>query len=366
MNEERLALFLPSLRGGGAERVMVNLANGFAAQGHPVDMVLCQVEGTYLQQLSNRVRVVDLHAPRVRSSVGRLIGYLKDVRPTGLLSALDHANMVALVAQKIAGTKTSVVITLHNTPSEKQKHRTAFEKLRFRRMVHVAFPWSQAIVAVSGGVADDYARETGLDRERISVVFNPVITPELQRQASEPVSHPWFNATIPVILNVGRLTPQKNQQLLIRAFHRVRESREARLVILGEGELRHELETLITRLDLSRDVWMPGFVENPYAFMARAALFVLSSSWEGLPTVLIEALAVGTPVVSCDCKSGPDEILRGGELGRLVPEGDVDALAAAITGELDRRQPGAGRLQHPLNEFSLECAVDRYLSLLRG
>jgi glycosyltransferase involved in cell wall biosynthesis len=197
------------------------------------------------------------------------------------------------------------------------------------------------------------------------VVYNPVITPEIMALARQTPDHPWFAAGgPPVILAVGRLTPQKDFPTLLRAFAEVRRRRPARLLILGEGEERAALEALGADLGVAADVALPGFRENAMAYMAGSALFVLSSAWEGLPTVLIEALAAGTRVVSTDCPSGPREILQDGRLGSLVPVGDVAALADAMTAALAR--PAAPAPAEALTPFTRDAAVDHYLRLIES
>jgi glycosyltransferase involved in cell wall biosynthesis len=218
---------------------------------------------------------------------------------------------------------------------------------------------------VSSGVADDLARRAWITRTRIHVVPNPIISPDLLRLARSAVDHEWFaTAALPLVLGAGRLTPQKRFDDLIRAFARVRQSHDARLMILGEGEERARLQALIRQLQLEHVVALPGFVENPLACMSRAKVFVLSSAWEGLPGALIQALACGTAVVATDCDSGPREILQGGRLGRLVPVGDVTALGEAICAALrEPSQPAAGEAYLPYTE---SAGVDAYLRILRG
>jgi glycosyltransferase involved in cell wall biosynthesis len=225
------------------------------------------------------------------------------------------------------------------------------------------YPWADVVAGNSQGVAEDLRRVTGLPRERVRILHNPVVTPELQEKARLPVNHPWFGAgQPPVVLAVGRLTKQKDFPTLIRAFARVRQSRPARLIILGEGPDYAQLEALVCELGLKKDVALPGFVENPYAFMSRASLYVLSSRWEGLPTVLIEALYCGPPVVATDCPSGPKEILADGRHGALVPVGDVEALAEAIeAGLAGETPPPAQESWHP---YSVEAVVAQYVGLL--
>ncbi len=360
---KRVAIFLPSLAGGGAERVMVTLANGFAALSMPVDLVVVQAEGEYLKDVSPEVRLVALGGSRVLLSLPALVGYLRRERPCVLLSALNHANLIALWARKLAGVDTRVVVSERNTLSYDLNSEPASRAWLIPWLMRRSYPWADGIVAISTGVAEDLARSLGLARERIAVVYNPTVTESQQQLSRQPIDHPWFApGEPPVIIAVGRLTAQKDFSTLIRAFAAFRRTQPARLVILGEGELRGELEALISELDIVSDVAMPGFVTNPYAWMRQAALFVLSSAWEGFGNVLAEAMACGTPVVSTDCPSGPAEILEDGKWGRLVPVGDVPALTRAIAETLSTEShPDVfGRAQC----FGLNQSIQAYLRLM--
>jgi glycosyltransferase involved in cell wall biosynthesis len=357
----RIAFFLPSVRGGGAQRVIVNLVQGIVQRGEPVDVVLAMADGVFMDHLPPQVRVVDLGARRLIGGLLPLIGYLRRERPRVLVSSMSHANMVALWAAKLAGRSTPVMVTVHNTMSESTGSDAGLE----HRLLRTFYPWARWIVAVSRGAADDLARTTGLRRSGIEVIYNPVITPAILAQSRGEPDHPWYaSGEPPVVLGVGRLTRQKDFLTLVRAFAELRHGRRVRLIILGEGEDRPALERLAGELGVQDDVALPGFRENAPAYMARSALFALSSAWEGLPTVLIEALAVGTPVVSTDCPSGPREILQEGRLGALVPVGDVPALAGAMARALDcpeRRIP-----REALEAFTLDTAVDHYLRLIES
>jgi glycosyltransferase involved in cell wall biosynthesis len=253
------------------------------------------------------------------------------------------------------------VVTIHNTLSlAKQNASGARAKVMPNFMRH-CFPWADEIVAVSEGVADDFAAVTGLERSRITTIYNPVISTTLTEKAKEPVDHPWFApGQPPVVLAVGRLTKQKDFPTLIRAFDCLRRERPVRLMILGEGEERMALEGSIRQLGLNDSVSLPGFVDNPYPYLSRAGVFVLSSKWEGLPTVLIEALAVGVPVVSTDCKSGPREILDDGKYGQLVPVGDSAALAKAIEKALNQAEPN---YQEACQRFTWEASIEAYMNV---
>jgi glycosyltransferase involved in cell wall biosynthesis len=232
------------------------------------------------------------------------------------------------------------------------------------RMVRATYPSAEAIVAVSEGVARALSEVVRLPAERITVIHNPTIGPDVADRCAAPVAHPWFEPeTAPVIVAVGRLTEQKDFATLLGAFALLRARRDARLLILGEGEERPALTALATQLGIAGDVAMPGFVPDPYPYLARAALFVLSSAWEGLPNSLIEALAAGCPVASTDCPSGPREILAGGRYGALVPVRDPRALAAAMLAALvapvDRSS-----LRARAADFSVDRIAEQYLEVL--
>ncbi|MGH7509228.1 MAG: glycosyltransferase [Gemmatimonadales bacterium] len=360
-----IAFFLPSLCGGGAERVIVNLAHGITERGFPVDLVVAAAEGPLLEQLQPAVRLVDLRAGRALRSLGPLTGYLRRERPRVLISSMSHANVVALWAAKLARRGTPVLATVHNTMSQSTGEQGPIARRLWPHLLRAFYPQASFVVAVSQGAAEDLARTSGLPLDRVRVVYNPVITPAIVALARQVPHHPWFApGAPPVILGAGRLTRQKDFPTLIRAFAEVRRHRAVRLIILGEGDERPALERLVGQLGVADDVALPGFQENAMGFMGGSALFVLSSAWEGLPTVLIEALAAGTQVVSTDCPSGPREILQGGKLGALVPVGNVAALAAAIRDALDR-PPDPVPLD-ALTPFTRDAAVDHYLRLIEN
>lgn len=366
----RLAIFLPGLYDGGAERIMLNLAEGLADRGYAVDFVLAEAVGPYLGDVPPSVRLVVLNPrqPRTLHTLAALppfVRYLRRERPEVLLSSLNYANIVALWAGRLSRVRVRVVVTEHNTFSVWSQQLSPWYRWSLLQLIKAFYRWASDVVVVSRGAADDFLRVTGLPPERVRLIYNPIVTRELRRKAEEPLEHPWFAASQPpVVLGVGRLSRQKDFGTLIRAFAEVRERRAARLVILGEGDDRPALEALVARLGIQRDVAMPGFVANPYAYMAHARLFVLSSRWEGLPTVLVEALFCGLPIVATDCPSGPREILQGGRFGRLVPVGDVAAVAQAIEASL------AKQAQTPPVDswmpFEQETVVNQYLSVLLG
>ena len=368
VNAERIALFLPSLGGGGAERVVLNLTHSFAERGLAVDLLLQRVEGPYLSQVPKEVRITDLKARRMMLALFPLISYLRREKPKSLLSAMTHTNIIAVLAKKFARVDTRVVISEHSTLGVSSDNATSLRGRYLPLLAKRIYPWADGIVAVSNGVADDLARTLGLPRERIEVIYNPVITPELLEKAKEPVEHRWFQPDEPpVILGVGRLTKAKDFPTLLRAFALVRKRHPCRLVILGEGEERSKLEALISELGISENVDMPGFVDNPYKYMARAEVFALSSIWEGLPTVLIEALACGTRIVSTDCPpSSPRKILGEGKYGTLVPVGDIEALANALLNTLTNKDNVLTPSPAAWLPFTPEAVIPSYIDVLRG
>jgi glycosyltransferase involved in cell wall biosynthesis len=358
-----IAIFLRGLYGGGAEKAMLNLARGFIDRGLQVDLVLARAAGPYLSQVQPELRIVDLKAEWMPSSLPKLTRYLQRARPTALLAALHYPCEIALWAKRLAGVSTRVIVSEHNHLSLEAKRIPQWSVRATPAAARMFYPWADGIVAVSQGVADDLAQITRLSRDRIHVIYNPIVLPEVFTLAQEPVMHHWFNpGEPPVVLAVGRLSPQKDFPTLIRAFTQVRKVRPARLVILGDGPEYEQLIALVNQLGLADDVALLGFVQNPYAYMAKAGVFVLSSAWEGLGNVLVEAMAVGTPVVSTNCESGPAEILAQGKYGVLTPVGDSAAIAAAILEVL------SNSCQKPdlqwLGQFTLEHCTQQYLDVL--
>lgn len=328
---KKVAIFLPSLHVGGAERVMVNLAQGFTERCLQVDLVLAKAKGPFLAEVPKEVRIVDLNARRCLCSLPGLVRYLRRERPAAMISALSHANIVAIWANILSGAKTQLVVSEHSILSQSAANAGSMRDRIMPFLIKQFYPKADSVVAVSNGVANDLSASTGLNLENVKVIYNPGVMPDLFSMADEPLDHPWFaTGELPVILGAGRLTKAKDFTTLIRAFALVRQERPVRLMILGEGEERHRLEALVRELGLERDAALPGFTDNPYKYMKRAAIFVLSSRWEGFGMVLVEAMALGTPVVSTDCPSGPAEILEGGKWGCLVPAGDAKRMAESI------------------------------------
>ena len=363
MQRQPVSIFLPSLAGGGAERAITVVANGLAERGAEVTLVLGSASGPYLDLVQPAVRIVDLGTSSMPRALPRLVRHLRAARPHALLAAMSHANVVAALAHRLARSTGRLVL------SERAHLSSVFAEYRglnmrmTRALMRLTYPWADQMIAVSHGVADDLPRHARVARERVVTVYNPIVDRHLLQQASAVPSHPWLaNPELPVVLAAGRLIEQKDFATLIRAFAQLRRKRPVRLLILGEGELRQELLALALQLGIADDVALPGFEANPFAAMRAARLFVLSSRFEGLPGVLIQAMACGARVVSTDCPSGPREILEDGRWGALVPVGDAEALALAMEAALDDASPPDVRARAA--EFTVDRAVTGYARAL--
>ncbi len=360
----RIAVFISFSGDGGVERMVTNLAAALVAAGYPVDMVLVRAEGGHVGSIPQGVRLVNLGARHTLTSLPGLIRYLRANRPAVLLAAKDRAIKVAVLARSLARVPTRIVGRLGTTLSAALEGRSWLKRQVWYASMRAFYRWADAIVAVSGGVAKDVLNITGLPRERMHIIRNPVVSPQMLDLARERSTHPWLSERRGVvILGVGRLTRQKDFSTLIRAFARLRRERPCRLIVLGEGRDRAKLESLVKQLGVAADVSLPGFAPNPYSYMARCDLFVLSSAWEGSPNTLTEALALGVPVVATDCPSGPREILQDGRYGKLVPVGDVAALTQAMRATLDDPPPPA-RLKEAVREYTVEASTRNYLSVM--
>jgi glycosyltransferase involved in cell wall biosynthesis len=407
----RLAIYIRSVRSArGAEQVSANVARGLADLGYQVDFLVEDDQGWVLDNLRQHanISVIDLRdaasnrfmhrwyqlrvllcsmlmrgpaATAVDRSWPRLLlrllskndppvfslcRYLAAQRPTSILSYLNDTNLNLMLAALVCGGDTRYL------PSVRNHISTATQKTQSKWMRSVPilmrryFPLADLVVAPSEGVGEDVIAITGLPRSRIAVVHNPVFRPEIIELSRQSVDHPWFrDSAVPVLVAAGKFKPQKDFATLLKAFAELRGKRPLRLLILGEGAERVALEQLVQSLDVAADVDMPGYVENPYAYFKQAAVFVLSSAWEGLPNVLIEAMACGCPVVATDCPSGPGEILDQGRIGQLVPVGDVAAMARAIDQTLDAPMPRelfVERARH----YSYDGVIADYARVLTG
>lgn len=365
----KIAVYAPFLRGGGAERAMASVARGLAERGHRVDLVLAKAEGPFLAEVGNLVRVVDLNSPHVINSLPGLIRYMKTERPQAMLSTLERTNIAAIWARSVSGIPVRLVIRVANMVRYFAGAENSWKAKLIRWTAKKFYHKADLIVAVCQGVAEDVLTLTKVSPSKVRVIHNPVVTEKLFQHAQQPLEHPWFAAgEPPVILSVGRLVPQKDYVTLLEAFALLRQRYRARLMLLGEGPERQRLDRLARSLGISEDFSMPGFAENVFPYMKHASVFVLSSRFEGLANVLIEALALGTRVVATRCPSGPEEILEGGKLGFLVPVGDPYAMCEAIQKVLDGHYPVDPETLtvRIIERFAFERIISQYEEALLG
>ena len=374
---------------------MLDLAEAFIESGHKIDLLLCQKKGDFHNLVHPMINVIFLKPsgswtsrlrillmnwkiwpsllfpilvaykpPKPIRYLGDLANYLHRERPDALLSAKTPTNLVAIWGKQLAKVHTRTVVS-ERTHLSMTTERSSKWRWRFiAPLVEKVYPQADRIIAVSTGVADDLAQTAKLSRSAITAIYNPTLTTKITERARAPIEHSWLvSPTVPVILGVGRLVPQKDFPTLLKAFAQVLEKLPSRLIILGKGRERAQLEMLASQLHITNEVSFAGFTPNPYAFMAQASVFVLSSAWEGLPNVLIEALVCGCPIVSTNCPSGPKEILSDGVWGSLVPVGDDQALAQAILQTL-HHPPDSERLQARAAEFDIKTISKQYLEIL--
>ena len=362
--KEKVAFFIRAMHGGGAQRAMVRLATGFANAGYAVDVLTLEPEGSFRAELSPLVRLRKMEAKRIGSAVPELARYLAIEKPAAMLVTEPACNIAVITAKLLARSQTRILIRegLFPTVAAKESPHKA-TRLAYR-VAPMLYRYADVIVAIANDMAADLATFARLPTDRITTIpVNPVVTPELIAKASQTPSHIWFTESVPVILGVGRLDRQKDFATLIKAFEIVRAKQKARLLIIGEGPLRADLERLVQHSSFGRDISLPGFSANPFPEMAACAVFVLSSRYEGLPNVLIEALACGAPVVATNCPSGPRDVLEAGRYGTLVPVGDTEGMAAAISLVLiDGTDREKSRRRG--DDFTLEKSAARYIDAL--
>ena len=402
--ELHIAFMLASLNVGGGERNMLNLARSLIERGHRVDLVIPRFVGDYQATIPREMRIyrakllytdrkflrevrragIEVEALTVNpigvARAWRILDrrfpglsgkrrhhvyayaymtarYIREVAPDLVAAALPGANAAAVCAAALTDRAVPTVITVRNNVA-------ADYAPRWRAIAQVLFPLADAVVAVSRGVGESVRRSLGMDAEHIRVIHNGVPAGRIRRLAEEEVAHPWFGkGEPPVILSVGRDAPAKDYSTLVTAFGQARREVDARLLVLGplSSRRRARLKSLAAGHRVARDLGFVNFDENPYRYMRRAGLFALASRWEGLPTVILEALACGTPVVSTDTPYGPREIL--GCWGDLPPVGDAAALGRAMVAALRGKRPSEAALRARAADFSDEKATDAYATL---
>lgn len=364
MNKLHIAILLPDLGGGGAERVHLDLAREFDRQGHAVEFVLMREQGEFLCEAQAAFSVVDLGAARARQVPLALARYLHRKRPDALLAAMWPLTVLAPIGRALSGHRCKLLVSEHCMLSTQYSTWGGVHNLFMRSSMALGYRMADARVGVSAGVAHDIAQLAWIPDDQFDVIHNPVARRhEPDSQALVVAQALWSVPPSARVLTVGSFKAQKNHPLLLRSFARLAQLPSARLMFLGAGAGEDALRALADELGIADRVIFAGFHPDPTPFYRTADLFVLSSDYEGFGNVIVEALACGTPVVSTDCPSGPSEILEGGRYGTLVPVGDEQALANAIAAALSKKHDPE-RLRQRAMAFAPEIAAARYLELL--
>jgi glycosyltransferase involved in cell wall biosynthesis len=358
-----IAFYLPNLEGGGAERAIVAVANHVAALGVTVDLVLGEAVGPYLTEVSPKVQLVNLSSRDKLRVLLSLMRYLRQHRPSVVMSSMDLPNIQMILAAKLTGFEGRTVISQRATIAPVYAEVGVMRRLVYGLWIRCIYRMAEVIISNSRAAAAELVRSFGIPHNQIVTINNQVDIDRLTRLSTEDLSDVWLTQRkAPLIISVGSLTPRKDMESLIRVMVIVRDTCEARLVILGEGSQRQRIEQLVTELDLSTCVYMPGFDVNPYKWMRRADVVVSASQAEGFPNIVAEALALGKRIVATDCPGDTSELLENGRWGRLVPVGDPASMASAILASLDDPNPPDGRIRAA--DFTPEKTTRAYLDVL--
>ena len=358
-----IAIFFETLGAGGIEQTCLKLTKGLHFSGVRVDLLLRSLEGELVSLLPKEINTVNFSTSRVLTTIFPLVRYLRKEKPAVIISNGSAINIATLMARGLVrNCNTRLIITQRTNTFSKTK--SSFKSRISLFCMRWLYPKAEVVVGVSDGVSRALEERLGIEKGSVKTIHNGIVDEGFYERANEPLEHEWFKAgSPPVLLAVGRLVEQKDFATLLRAFSLLRKNRSVRLIILGEGRLRSQLEKQIDDLGLKDDVRMPGFDINPLKYYKNCSAFVLSSRFEGLAGVIIEALACGCPVVATDCPSGPAEVMKNGEYGLLVPVGNSQALAEAMGEILDFPPDPAPGIQRA-EEFSVKKAVSNYLSII--
>lgn len=364
----RIALLFATSGHSGVDRVVANLVREFAHHPFQFDLLTLRGHGPYIDDLPANVRQVPLRAAHRNTALPALIAYLLRHRPQALYTASHRLNRTALLARRLVRPGMPVAIRMGMSIAATLAEMKPARARRLQRSMRRWYPQADAAIAPSQGVGQDLRTLADVPADRLHVIPNPIVTPDLLEQAAASLDDPWIldgrAQEIPVILAAGSLEPRKDFATLIRAFATLRQQRPARLIILGEGRERANLERLAEDLGVVQEVRLPGFQTNPYAWMARANVFALTSRREGSGAVLVEALACGTAAITTDCPTGPADILERGQLGPVVPVGDAEAIARGL-GQLLDAPPGPHYLKGAVTPFDAKNSAQAYLEALR-
>lgn len=359
----KIFLFQSGLGRGGATRSNLIIASGLASSRLDITLVYGHSTEENKELIPKNLKSVELGFGSPLIMLFKLIKFIRSEKPKIIIAGKIQANIIVYLANLISFTNSKVIFIDRVAPSIEIKNKSGVLYKLLPYFMKLFYPKADKVIAVSQGCAQDIESIVGKLGTRLEVIYNPSITDDKIKRSYLPINHPWFKGDYPVVVAVGRLTAQKDFSTLIRAFEQVLKEIECRLLILGDGEERKILESLINQLGISEHVSIYGYVDNPHPYLRKADLFVLSSAWEGLPNVLLEAMSYGTSVVSTNCVSGPKEILENGTLAPLVDVGNHLEMAAAIIKALNSPQKPETLIARA-EDFSEEKSITNYKRLI--
>ncbi len=362
----KVSFFMPTLERGGAEGVIVQVANQLSRLGYNVDIVVCNEHGSLMSEIDDLVGVKPLGVPRVAFSPISLASYILRDNPDTIVSTLVHCNVVSSWVAKYVASDTAVVLREANTISKTKESAQTLSEWTVNALVPSAYASADSIIAVSESAASDLTKCLSVEEDRIHTVYNPVNIGRIEEKSDRTADHKWLcKDDVEVLISVGRLSKQKDYKTLLDAFRKMRNRSNVKLLVLGEGPQRGKLESYARSIGVGDNVDFYGFVENPYPYMKHSDVFVLSSAWEGMPNAMIEAFVLGLPIVATDCPSGPSEILENGRWGNLAEVGDSDELCSCIDQALDIEDDDEKRRQErPIHRFDVRSVAKEYESVI--
>jgi len=361
---KKICIYLPNMVGGGAERVMLNLAPEFAKAGHAVTLLVDRMQQDYAVNLPESITVASLDAKRTMLAAPKLFRYLKQHQPDALLSCMLFNNLNASVAKRCGGFKGRVILTDHNMMSVQLERGAPHHRYLAPLLLRWLYPAADRLIVVSPGIEDDMRDAFGLNMP-ITVIGNPILSEGWEQQYRAPLARPELtDLPRPRVLAVGRMVPQKDFPTLLNAYALFHKKHGGSLILAGDGAGAAALRQQAADLGIAAHVHMPGFVDPVYPLYPLADVLALSSAWEGFGNVLVEAMAANVPVVSTDCRTGPSFILNKGEHGVLVPVGDAAALASGMEAALGRSEKQRSAALQRALDFRSDSVAQQYLRVL--
>ena len=360
---KKVVLYMPSCKIGGAEKTFINLAKGIFMRGISVDILVSKLKRSGFK-LDNNISAVILNRYRFILGIPKIIKYLRNKKI--ILVAMTGSRLDALIIKKILGNKIKCVIRIDSNSTCEHSHGRVRTKLMLW-VVNKLYHLADAIICVSDGVAGDFKQAIPKAAHLVHTIYNPITSPDILEKSKQPLKHPWFNGDddIPMAIFVGRLSRVKRCDLILKAFAEVLKAIKVRLLIVGDGVERKNLEKLVNSLGIGDNVCFVGYQSNPYPYIKQSRMLVLASVAEGFPTVIIESMFLGVPVVSSDCPFGPGEILQDGKHGKLFTVGDYKAMARSILETLNS-PVNVQSLIDRAKVFSVDSSVENYLALFNS